>query len=106
MIRRPPRSTLFPYTTLFRSVPWGSSLGNFVHGVIRGGFSPSQGGRATEIFPGGYSFYGTSRRSRDPRSRGLRAPPLDGKVRQGRRAFGAAARIKLAPRPDYGRAAP
>src|SRR3712207_8540868 len=28
MIRRPPRSTLFPYTTLFRSVPYrgGSSL--------------------------------------------------------------------------------
>src|ERR1039457_4835161 len=23
MIRRPPRSTLFPYTTLFRSVQWG-----------------------------------------------------------------------------------
>src|SRR2546427_3437178 len=23
MIRRPPRSTLFPYTTLFRSVFWG-----------------------------------------------------------------------------------
>src|SRR3712207_9403853 len=23
MIRRPPRSTLFPYTTLFRSTPWG-----------------------------------------------------------------------------------
>src|SRR3712207_8591527 len=22
MIRRPPRSTLFPYTTLFRSKPW------------------------------------------------------------------------------------
>src|SRR2546430_5374445 len=22
MIRRPPRSTLFPYTTLFRSFPW------------------------------------------------------------------------------------
>src|SRR5256886_3033776 len=22
MIRRPPRSTLFPYTTLFRSAPW------------------------------------------------------------------------------------
>src|SRR5258708_40282949 len=31
MIRRPPRSTLFPYTTLFRS-PWnsrGTSPGNF-----------------------------------------------------------------------------
>src|SRR3989454_7958608 len=28
MIRRPPRSTLFPYTTLFRSVetPWNGSL--------------------------------------------------------------------------------
>src|SRR2546421_7659224 len=23
MIRRPPRSTLFPYTTLFRSILWG-----------------------------------------------------------------------------------
>src|SRR3989442_7475722 len=27
MIRRPPRSTLFPYTTLFRSIPTGSILG-------------------------------------------------------------------------------
>src|SRR3989338_7081291 len=27
MIRRPPRSTLFPYTTLFRSVPVDPSLG-------------------------------------------------------------------------------
>src|SRR3712207_8634695 len=26
MIRRPPRSTLFPYTTLFRSVAWGGAL--------------------------------------------------------------------------------
>src|SRR5258708_22119009 len=25
MIRRPPRSTLFPYTTLFRSGPWTTS---------------------------------------------------------------------------------
>src|SRR5260370_19290999 len=31
MIRRPPRSTLFPYTTLFRSILWrsSSSLGLF-----------------------------------------------------------------------------
>src|SRR3712207_7443278 len=29
MIRRPPRSTLFPYTTLFRSVS-GTTLGAFV----------------------------------------------------------------------------
>src|SRR2546422_3008771 len=26
MIRRPPRSTLFPYTTLFRSSPWLPSI--------------------------------------------------------------------------------
>src|SRR3989454_8483255 len=26
MIRRPPRSTLFPYTTLFRSLSWTSKL--------------------------------------------------------------------------------
>src|SRR5258708_31570270 len=25
MIRRPPRSTLFPYTTLFRSFTWGAT---------------------------------------------------------------------------------
>src|SRR2546430_13611776 len=29
MIRRPPRSTLFPYTTLFRSVPWYIGYGNW-----------------------------------------------------------------------------
>ena len=28
MIRRPPRSTLFPYTTLFRSTYFGKSLYN------------------------------------------------------------------------------
>src|SRR3712207_7287160 len=26
MIRRPPRSTLFPYTTLFRSDDWGTAV--------------------------------------------------------------------------------
>src|SRR5256885_8305036 len=33
MIRRPPRSTLFPYTTLFRS--WGSEKVE-IHGLPRG----------------------------------------------------------------------
>src|SRR5258708_19402343 len=33
MIRRPPRSTLFPYTTLFRSAGW---LWNRVHGRDEG----------------------------------------------------------------------
>src|SRR5438874_9723330 len=37
MIRRPPRSTLFPYTTLFRSAGVGRSgrLGRLVRGVVR-----------------------------------------------------------------------
>src|SRR2546426_6054258 len=37
MIRRPPRSTLFPYTTLFRSAKYGLSvdaLGDTVSGTI------------------------------------------------------------------------
>src|SRR2546427_5986097 len=33
MIRRPPRSTLFPYTTLFRSVQFGSFLIGRYQGV-------------------------------------------------------------------------
>src|SRR3712207_7807844 len=39
MIRRPPRSTLFPYTTLFRSVlvdyPAFGSAANDVYGVVK-----------------------------------------------------------------------
>src|SRR5256885_13043685 len=35
MIRRPPRSTLFPYTTLFRSLPLGKGLPEF--GACLGG---------------------------------------------------------------------
>src|SRR2546430_13541778 len=38
MIRRPPRSTLFPYTTLFRSgkLTWGTGLRPEVSGVAPG----------------------------------------------------------------------
>ena len=32
MIRRPPRSTLFPYTTLFRSTRWKAEIGQ---GLLR-----------------------------------------------------------------------
>src|SRR3712207_8758569 len=32
MIRRPPRSTLFPYTTLFRSVHFGRHFHDCAHG--------------------------------------------------------------------------
>src|SRR2546430_10992224 len=40
MIRRPPRSTLFPYTTLFRS-PWGDLA---AAGVLAAGLPVSLGG--------------------------------------------------------------
>src|SRR2546422_3976233 len=36
MIRRPPRSTLFPYTTLFRSRIGSMGLGSCIEKVIRG----------------------------------------------------------------------
>src|SRR2546421_4361508 len=36
MIRRPPRSTLFPYTTLFRSKPDGRVRGATVRDVLSG----------------------------------------------------------------------
>src|SRR3712207_7771032 len=36
MIRRPPRSTLFPYTTLFRSGPCHRRLAEVGRDVIRG----------------------------------------------------------------------
>src|SRR3712207_8625343 len=49
MIRRPPRSTLFPYTTLFRSrlmVDEGLSCdvasGGELHLALRGGFPPER----------------------------------------------------------------
>src|SRR3712207_7672638 len=35
MIRRPPRSTLFPYTTLFRSVVVRLPLGDLVAGIAQ-----------------------------------------------------------------------
>src|SRR2546426_4934994 len=38
MIRRPPRSTLFPYTTLFRSMP-AARLGLSDRGLVRAGYA-------------------------------------------------------------------
>src|SRR5260370_35297808 len=40
MIRRPPRSTLFPYTTLFRSKAWGAEKEKYeLKNVGRGSFA-------------------------------------------------------------------
>src|SRR2546428_2887801 len=57
MIRRPPRSTLFPYTTLFRS--WVS--------VSSADHSPSRGGRVN--WPGGAAFTVRRTTSADDRIR-------------------------------------
>src|SRR3712207_9194033 len=41
MIRRPPRSTLFPYTTLFRSLYWADTLGFLVWGEMANAYQYS-----------------------------------------------------------------
>src|SRR5256885_13104940 len=49
MIRRPPRSTLFPYTTLFRSVDAGRSGAGRRGDGPGGGDVPAANGRATRL---------------------------------------------------------
>src|SRR2546422_2229110 len=53
MIRRPPRSTLFPYTTLFRSIPEAHVQRDHVAGAqpighARFGFEPGRGVRSAQ----------------------------------------------------------
>src|SRR3712207_7113483 len=52
MIRRPPRSTLFPYTTLFRSVAGGCLYVGTSSGSLSGRFvgAPEDGPANYEIF--------------------------------------------------------
>src|SRR3712207_8690371 len=71
MIRRPPRSTLFPYTTLFRSV----GKVDRVEVVV----APAVAGVHTDVEAGP----GEDRGSRNDRSRGSRA---DRKVRRDRKS--------------------
>src|SRR2546425_4059986 len=48
MIRRPPRSTLFPYTTLFRSnIPWRASS-DHPYELVTGNFGAGLGLRSEE----------------------------------------------------------
>src|SRR2546429_8569213 len=48
MIRRPPRSTLFPYTTLFRSVPGGAGRARGRGAGRRGAGGPGRSGRGAD----------------------------------------------------------
>src|SRR3712207_9554005 len=51
MIRRPPRSTLFPYTTLFRSRQGGAALVVAVGGALHDGGVRAEGGVVHERPP-------------------------------------------------------
>src|SRR2546430_11300012 len=69
MIRRPPRSTLFPYTTLFRSIQQrtGGLSGSIYYrsGPFRGVLNVSRCGREAQKSPGILAFAGDSRRSEE-----------------------------------------
>src|SRR5438270_8665859 len=49
LIRRPPRSTLFPYTTLFRSLPRSDSTRNASHSSARGPSGKRRACSATSV---------------------------------------------------------
>src|SRR2546430_6362154 len=103
MIRRPPRSTLFPYTTLFRS-PYGGAAAR------RGGRVPAAGGRtvlqrsAAADRAAGPAPLRTDRPTRG-REHVAAGPPLRrGRVLSpplwmGSRVRGRGRRVRRAPRP-------
>src|SRR3712207_9597296 len=59
MIRRPPRSTLFPYTTLFRSQYAGrpDRTADVVHAVVQNQFGTGRGGLPGNDDSGGLSSW-------------------------------------------------
>src|SRR5256886_9612804 len=59
MIRRPPRSTLFPYTTLFRSLPHVGGVGTPAN-ALNGPGTPAQPGAIGQQAPGGTQPGGTN----------------------------------------------
>src|SRR2546427_9997102 len=62
MIRRPPRSTLFPYTTLFRSVVTSVPAGSTVHdkATVSGSFGTPTGTVTFTFFTTSSTCTGTS----------------------------------------------
>src|SRR5947209_10338696 len=63
MIRRPPRSTLFPYTTLFRSkegIFGGVSAGAVVHAALKFARRLDRGNIVCLFADAGWKYLGTS----------------------------------------------
>src|SRR2546430_5954085 len=72
MIRRPPRSTLFPYTTLFRSWGIAKGIGHDVDSPIAG----SHGGKfEVSVRCGGFGCGGGSPGAAERESTPLKSPP-------------------------------
>src|SRR2546430_6303042 len=71
MIRRPPRSTLFPYTTLFRSVFKTSEntsvYANYIEGLTKGAVAP-QTANDLPVSNGGQVFAPYKSRQKDRKS--------------------------------------
>src|SRR3712207_9499938 len=67
MIRRPPRSTLFPYTTLFRSTPRAEDFSAWYNEVVLraelADYSPVRG--CMVIRPAGYGIWERMQRALD-----------------------------------------
>src|SRR2546426_9309566 len=75
MIRRPPRSTLFPYTTLFRSGPEPQRAGAG-GGAGAGGAGCGRGGRHDRVVVRRHPGH-AARRARDPRGRDRKSTRLN-----------------------------
>src|SRR5256884_9013603 len=57
MIRRPPRSTLFPYTTLFRSQLVDEAISAGLTTLLGGGTGPATGTNATTCTAGAWNIH-------------------------------------------------
>src|SRR2546426_10149324 len=109
MIRRPPRSTLFPYTTLFRSL--GQTY--FVSGTVN--FQTSTGPKQLDLFPAGINVrpqplldvdYALPRQvfADDPFTEPVEAPvPFSLGVRVLNRGYGTAGKLRISSGPPQNR---